>query len=611
MEVASGNSLSHSTVASQSALIATQQSPLSQNVQVTVKLDPCSDSLVIDNDSSLSVASDTSEDTADMEVRTILNPYNLADSGLVSCYTQESSEVPVGPDKDVPTRFPFPDVSSNAVFSVQLDTDKNSCVSEQSAEDSSAQISVMSTMKLDRQFRNSLESLKSVEVVDNGLKTVKPAGGDDNSWSTVKSDEWIGGNDIITKKQDEKIDKSSSTMKQDEQINHSSEHVIQPLASNFKHPGQIENNVKQIPSHRVRKIAWVAPSEPVELKAPSNLERLLGLFHNPGSFFNRTQPQQKTAAVTVEPQPVANSNTICLSAGSLGSISDGGSGLLTSGCESSPECVGETTIQEVQSSVNSNPDVLRKERRTSDCKKPILDITNNNNKAQQVTVQGYSDANRSSGHCEEDTRHCENQNYSVSKLYKSVSEADCPQSVFEAVTGGDADLETVGRVGGACDSCNLNSRGTQSSDASEKVDIGTGLESMKLADSSDVVASMSQCMAKGSGADLSMGSSAIKKSPANGISVKPVPCWKRDSDEFSDDCSNGSPETSGLSNDRFWSQSCDSSLVSVQNAAATMRLVGGASGFSSCEMDMHRETGASTVLVSDQNGMYNTVFVEC
>jgi hypothetical protein len=559
------------------------------------------------------VASDTSEDTADMEVRTILNPYNLVDSSLVSCDAQESSEVPVVPDKDFPTRFPFPDVSSKAVFSVQLDTDKNSCVTE-SVEDSSAQNSVMSTMKLERQFRNSLESLKSVEVVDNELKTVKLTGGDDNSWSTVKSDEWIDGNDIITKKQDEKIDNSSSTIKPDEQINHSSEPVIQPLESNFKHPGQIENNVKQMPSHRVRKIAWVAPSEPVELKAPSNLERLLGLFHNPGSFFNRTQQQQKTAAVTVEPQPVANSNTVCLSAGSLGSISDGGSGLLTSGCESSLESVGETTIQEVQSSVNSSPDVLRKERRTSDCKKPILDITNNNNKAQQVTVQGYSDADRSSGHGEEDTRHCEGQNYNVSKLYKSVSEcseADCSQTVFEAVTGGEADLETVGRVEGACDSSNLKFRGTQSSDASEKVDIGTGLESLKLADSSDVVAGMSQCMAKGSGADLSMGSSAIKNSPANGISVKPVPCWKLDSGEFSDDCSNGSPETSGLSNDRFWSRRCDSSLVSVQNAAATMRLVGGASGFSSCEMDMHRGTGASTVLVSDQNGMYNTVCIEC
>lgn len=605
-EVASGNSLSHSTVESQSASLVAQQTPLSQNVEVTVNLGPCSDNLVIDNESSLSLASDTSEDTVDMEVRTIMNPYNLADSNLVSCDAQESSEVPVGPDMDVPTRLPFPDVSIKNAFAVQLNTDKNSCVTEQSAEDSAAQNSVASTMNLDRRFRNSLESLKSVEVVDNGLKTVKPAGGYDDSWSTLKPDERIDGNDISTKKQDEKIDNSSSTMKPDKQINHSSEHVIQSLESNFKHAGHIENNVKQMPSHRVRKIAWVAPSEPVELKAPSNLERLLGLFHHPGSFFNRTQQQQKTAAVTVDPQPVANSNTACLSAGSLGSISDAGSGLLTSGCESRPECVGETTVQKLQSSVNSSPDVLRKERRTSGCEKPIPDITNNNNQVQQVTVKGYTVANRSSGHCEEDTRHCEDQNYNVSKLYESLSECsegDCPKSVFEAVTGGDADLETVVTVGGACDSSNLNLRGTQSSDTLEKADNGTGLESLKLADISDVEVSMSQCMAKGSAAELSVGSSAIKNSPANGISVKPVTCWKQDSSEFSDDYSNGSAVTSGLPNDRFWSRSCESSLVSVQNAAATMRLVGGASGFSSCEMDVHRGTGASTVLVSDQNGM--------
>ena len=611
-EVASGNALSCSTVTSQSASLVTQQTPLSQNVKVTVKLDPSCDNLIIENESNLSLASDPSEDTVDLEVRTIMNPYNLADSSLVSCDVQECSEVPVGPDEDVPARFPLPDVSNKVVFAVQLDTDKNSCVTEQSAEDSEAQNSVKSTMKLGGQFRNSLEGLTSVEVVDNGLKTVKPAGGDDGSWSTMKLGEWIDGNDKSTEKQDEKIDNSSSTMKPDEQKNHSSEHVIPSLESNFKHAGQTEKNVKHMPSHRVRKIAWVAPSEPVELKAPSNLERLLGLFHNPGSFFNRTQQQQKTAAVTVDPQPVAKSSTCFLSAGSLGSISDGGSGLLTSGCESSPECVGETTVKAVQSSVNSSPDVWRKEGRTSDCKKPIPDIINNNNKVQKITVQGYTDGNRASGHCNEeskcDTRHCEDENYNVSKLHESLSEcseADCPKSVFEAVTGGDADLETVGRVGGACDSSNLTLRGTQSSDTLEKVDSGTCLPPLKLADSSDVVVSMSQCTAKGSGAELSMGSSAIKNSSTNGISVKPVPCCEA----FNDVCSNGSPVTSGVLKDKFWSRSCDSSVVSVQNTAATMRLVGGASGFSSCEMDMHRGTGASTVLVSDQNGMYNIVCV--
>jgi hypothetical protein len=615
-ETASGNAVSSSTVVSQQVSLVTEQAPLSQNVKVTVKLDPSSDSLIIENDSSPSVASDTSEDTVDMEVRTILNPNSAEDSSLVSCDVQESREVLVGPDRDVPTWFPFPDVSNKDAFVVQFDTEKNTCVTERSSEDSTEQNSVISTMKLDRQVRNSLESLKSVEVVDNGLRTVKPGGEDDNSWSTLKLDEWIGDNGVSTKKQDEQIDSCSSIMKSDEQMDRSSEHVIQSLESNVKQAGQIENNVKQMPPHRMRKIAWVAPSEPVELKAPSNLERLLGLFHSPGSFFNKTQQQQKAVAATANPQSVANSNTSLLSAGPVGSISDGGSGLLTSGSESSPVHVGGTAIIEVKSSVNSSPGVLRKERRTSDCKKPIPDTINNNNRVQQVPVEGDRDENRSSGQCEEasklNTRRCEDENYSVSKPYESVSECsegDCPKSVFEAVTGGNADVETVAGVGGVCDSSHLNSRGTQNSDTLEKVDIGTHLESLKLADSSDVIVSMSQCTAKESGAELSMESSAIKNSPTNGINFKPAPCWKRDSDQFSDDFRNGSTVTSGLPNDKSWSRSCDSSLVSVQNAAATMRLVGGASGFSSCEMDVQRGTGASSMLVSDQNGMYNTVCV--
>jgi hypothetical protein len=612
VETASGNAVSSSTVASQTVSLVTEQAPLSQNVKVTVKLDPSSDSLIIENESSPSVASDSSEDTVDMEVRTIMNPYSTEDSSLVSCDVQgESREVPVGPDKDVPTWFSFPDVSNKDVFVVQLDTDKNTCVTKQSAEDCAEQHSVISTVKLDRQVRNSLESLKSVEVVDNGLRTVKPGRGDDDSWNNVKLDEWVD-NDMSTKKQGEQIDSSSSIMKPDEQMNRSSEHVIQSLESNLMQAGQIENKMKQMPPHRTRKIAWVAPSEPVELKAPSNLERLLGLFHSPGSFFNKTLQQQTAVAATVNPQPVANSNTFVLSAGPVVSISGGGSALLTSGSESSAECVGETTIEEVMSSVNSSPGVLRKERRTSDCK-TIPDVIENNNRVQQVTVQGDSDENTSSGQCVEeskrDTRLCEDENH-VSKPYESMSECSeggCPKSMFEAVTGGNADVETVAGVGGVCDSSDINSRSSQSSDSLEKVDIGTHLESLELADSSDVLVSMSQCTAKGSRTELSMESSAIKNFPTNGTNFKPVPCWKRDSDQFSDDFSNGSPVTSGLPNDKLWSRSCDSSLVSVQNAAATMRLVGGASGFSSCEMDIQRGTGASSVLVSDQNGMYKLV----
>lgn len=593
-------------MASQSVSLVNEQAPLSQNVKVTVKLDPNSDSLVIENESSPSVASDTSEDMVDMEVSTIMNPYSL-----VSCDMQDFREVPVGPDKDVPTRFPFPDVSSKDTFVLQLDPDKNLCVTEQSAEDSAGQNSLVGTMKSDKQVSNGLESQKLVEVVNEGLITVKPGGGDDGNCSTPKLDEWNGDNNINTKKQ---VD-SSSPMKPDQQINCSSGHVIQSLESSLKQAGQIENNLKQMSPHRARKIAWVAPSERMELKASSNLERLLGLFHSPGSFFNKTLQPHKAVAAIVNPQPLASSNACILSAGPPGSISDGGSGLISSSSESSLELTRETTVKEVKSSVHSSPGMLRRERGASDCEKPIPDIINNNNKVQQVTVQ-HCDENTSSGQCEEDSkhdrRHCKDENYNVSKLFKSVSECpedDCPKSLFEAVTCGTADVESEAVVGGACDSGDLTLRGTWSTDTLERVDVGAGLESLKLADGSDIV-SLLQCTAKGSGTVPSMESNAIKNSSTSGINFKPVSCWKWDGDQFSEDSSNGSPVTSGLPNDKLWSRSCDSPLVSVQNAAATIRLVGGASEFSSCEMDIQRGTGVSSALVSDQNGMYNTVCVK-
>ncbi|XP_067000082.2 uncharacterized protein [Anabrus simplex] len=67
---------------------------------------------------------------------------------------------------------------------------------------------------------------------------------------------------------------------------------------------------------RSRKISWVAPVEPQ--RTPSSLEKLLGLFQHPSSFFNKTQPQYKATAAIVNQQPVANSSaSFLLTAGPL------------------------------------------------------------------------------------------------------------------------------------------------------------------------------------------------------------------------------------------------------------------------------------------------------
>ncbi|XP_049783625.1 protein phosphatase 1 regulatory subunit 37 [Schistocerca cancellata] len=69
-----------------------------------------------------------------------------------------------------------------------------------------------------------------------------------------------------------------------------------------------------------RKISWVAPPDihVSDQKATSNLEKLMGLFQQPGSFFNKSQPQYKATAAIINQQPTSNSDAaFLLTAGPL------------------------------------------------------------------------------------------------------------------------------------------------------------------------------------------------------------------------------------------------------------------------------------------------------
>lgn len=704
----------------------THQAPLSQNVKVTVKLFPNSDSLLIENESNSSVASDTSEDTADMEVRTIMNACNLGGSSWVSREGQDSvtllrgaeSEVAVISDEDVPTRIPFVDISSDKTSVDQLGADKDVRVAEQNsegpAEQNSAAHSVKSckqvenslgTVKLAEQVGNTSGTLKASKVVDKGLCTVKPDGqigdnslgteklveqvdnstgalktnektgnslfpmkpdewvgdslctvklveqvdnsgtlktnehvddnlcimktddqvdnsfgtvklvecvdntsgtveldewihnslssqildeqannslrpvkpnaGDDNSLSTMKSAEWIF-NDLSTMAPDEQVDNSSSSLKQDERVNCSLENVVRPLESTLKQPGQVENSMKEMPSQCTWKALWAA---------------------------------------TVNPQPVSNSNTSVLATGPLGNTANGGSVLLSSCPQRSSELRQETVpshtaTQEVKTLVKQNLGLLRKERKISNCKNPVPDILNNNNKIKELTVIDSSDENRLRLECKEEsgciTRHCKDENYNVPKLCETVPECDGTKSVSETVSCRSFEVGTTTRVNEICDSkCNFSLNSSQDGETLEEDDTGTCPESLKLAGNSDIVGNTSECMAEGSDAELNIESNATKNSPTKAVNIKPVTCWKQNSDQFGVDFGNGSASNGGLSNDRSWSRSCDSSFVSVKSVAATVRLMGSSSEFSSYEMDTQRGPGAGSLLLPDHRGRYS------
>lgn len=703
----------------------THQAPLSQNVKVTVKLFSSSDSLVIENESNSSVACDTSEDTADMEVRTIMNACNLRGSNWVNCEGQDSvtllrgaeSEVAASSDKDVPTQFPFIDISSDKTSVDQLGADKDVCVAEQNSEGPTEQNSAMHSvksceqvennlgtvklaeqvdntlgtlkaskvvdkslctgkpdgqigdksldteklveqvdnitgalktnektgnslftskpdeqvggslcavklveqvdnsdtlktnehidslciMKTDDQVNNSFGTVKLVECVDNtsgtveldewihnslssqivdeqannSLRPVKPNVGDANSLSTMKSAEWMF-NDLNTVTPDGQVDNSSSSLKQDEGVSCSLENVVRPLESTLNQPGQVENNMRETPSQCTWKVLWAA---------------------------------------TVNPQPVSNSNTSVVATGPLGNTANGGSILLSSCPQRRSELRQETLpshtpTQEVKTLVKQNPGLLRKERKISNCRNPVPDILNNNNKMRELTVIDFSDENRLRLECKEEsgciTRHCKDENYNVPKLRETVPEGDGTKSVSETVSCRSFEVGTATGVNEICDSKrNFILNNSEDGDALENDDTGTCPESLKLAGSCDIVGNTSECTAEGSDTELNIESNATKNSPTNAVNIKPVTCWKQDSDQFGVDFGNGSASNGGLSNDRSWSQSCDSSFVSVKSVAATVRLMGSSSEFSSYDMDTQKGPGVGSLLLPDHSGRYS------
>ncbi|XP_033607149.1 uncharacterized protein LOC111863928 isoform X3 [Cryptotermes secundus] len=718
-ETAPGIAVTSSTVASQSASLMTHQAPLSQNVKVTVKLFPSSDSLVIENESNSSVASDTSEDTADMEVRTIMNACNLEGSSWVSCEGQDSvtvlgaeNEVAVSSDKDVRTQFPFVDISSDKTLVNQVGADKDVYVAEQNSEGPAEQNSATHSVKSCEQFENSLGTVKLAEQVNNtsgtvkasrvadkslctmkregqidgnsfgteklvehvdnstgALKTnektgdslftmkpdewvgdslcavklveqvndsgtlktnehddslcvmktddqvdnsfgtvklvesvdntsgtmeldewidnnlssqildeqannslipMKPNVGDDNSLSTVKSAEWML-NDLNTVTPDEQVDNSSGSLKQDEKVNCSLENMVRPLESTLKQQVQVENSMKEMPSQCTWKVLWAA---------------------------------------SVNPQPVSNSNTSVLATGPLVNTANGGSVLLSSCPQRTFELCQETVpshtaTQEVKTLVKQNPGLLRKERRISNCKNPVPDILNNNNKIKELTVIDISDENRLRLECKEEsgcTRHCKDENYNVPKLRETVPEGDGTKSVSETLSSRSFEVGTTTGVNEICDSkSNFSLNSSQDGDTLEKDYTETCPESLKLAGSSDIVGNTSECTAEESDAELNIESNEAKDAPTNVVNIKPVTCWKQDSDQFGVDFGNGSASSGGLSNDRSWSRSCDSSFVSVKSVAATVCLMGSSSEFSSYEMDTQRGPGAGSLLLPDHS----------
>jgi hypothetical protein len=431
-------------------------------------------------------------------------------------------------------------------------------------------------MELDEWICNSLSSQILNKQANNSLRAVKPNVGDDNSLSTMKPAEWIF-NDLSTMTPDEQVGNSSDSLKQDDRVNCSLEHVVRPLESTLKEPGQVENNMKEMPSQHTWKVLLAA---------------------------------------TVNPQPVANSNTSgLLATGPLGISANSGSFHLSNCSQRSSELLQETVLshtatQEVKTSAKQNPGVLRKERKISNCKNPIPDILNNNKKVKELTVIDSSDENRLRFECKEEsdciTRHCKDENYNVSKLHETVPDGDSTKSVSKTVTCRSCEVGITTGVNEICDSkYNFNLNSGQDGDTLIKDDIGTCPESSKLVGTSDIVGNTSECTDEGSDAELNIESNATKNSPTNAVNIKPFTCWKEDGDHLGVDFGSRPASNGRLSNDKLWSQSCDSSFVSKKSAVATVQLVSNSSEFSGYEMEAQRGPGAGSLLLPDRSGKYS------
>jgi hypothetical protein len=689
-ETAPEISVSCSTVASHPASLLTEQASLSQNVKVTVKFVPNSDSLIIENESNSSVASDTSEDTTDIEVRTIMNACDLGGSSWVSCKEEDSvillrgagGDMAVSSDKDVSMQFPFRGISNDKTLVEQLSSVEGACMTEQSSEGPEDHNAATCSVKSCEQVGNSLGTVELTDQVDNTLGTLAASNVMDESLCTVKAEGQLGGDNFSAEKLVEQVDNSTGALKTDEKIGNSlltmrpdkwvgdslcsmklveqvddnsgtvkaKEHVDDSLCI-MKTDDHVDNSLGTIKlvacvdntsgtvelDERIHNsissenfddqtnsclragkpnggdddhLSTIKPAEWIcnDLSTMTPDDQLSSLRWDEVSCQVENNVKEMphhtwkvSWAATVNPQPVANGKSVLLSSSPCRSFE-----LLQEAVPS------QTATKEVKTSVKQNPGVLRKERKILNCDNPIPDILNNNNKIKEVTVVDSLDENRLRLECKEEsgcnTRLCEDENYNVPKLHETISEGDSNRPVSETVSCRSFEVGTTTGVNKICDSkYNFSLNDSQDGNTLEKEeeDTGTCPESLKLVGSSDIVGNRSECTVEESDTELNIESNTTKNSPTNGVNIKPIACWKWDSDQFGVSFGNGSAANGRLSNDKSWSRSCDSSFVSVKSAAATVRLLGSSSECSCCEMDAHRGPGAGSLLLSDHNGRYN------
>jgi hypothetical protein len=693
-------------------------------VKVTVKLVPRSDNLIIENECSSAAASDTSDDTADMEVRTIMNACNVGGSSWVSCKEHDSvtllrgpeSDVAVNSDKDISAQFPFLGISSDNTVVNQVGSDEGVCMTGHSSEAPEEHNATTCSVKSYEQVDNRLGSVELSERVDNNLGTLMASIIIDKSLCTLKPDVQIGDGNFGTEELVEQVDSSTSTLKTTDKIDNSlfamrPDELVGDSMCTVKLVQQIDNNsgavvgnecvddnlcVMKNDDHadncfgmmkvvdcvdntsgtveldkgmhnslssqkfdeqasnclRAMKpngvdddnLSTVKPAERIvnnlsTVTPDDQVDKSLQLDEVSCSLEYTVRPLESTLkqsewvennvkemahhtlkaswAATLNPQPVAKSNTSVLQAtGPMGNTGYDRDVLLSSSPRRSFELLQEplpsqTVTQEVKTFLQQNPRLLTKEGKISDCDNPIPDILNNNsNRIKEVGVIDSSDENRLRLECKEDsgcnTRFCEDENYNVPKLCETGCEGDRNRSVSGTLSCRSFEVGTSTGVSEIYDSkYNFNLNDSQDKDTVEENDIGTCSESFRLAGSSGIVSSMSDCTAEGSDTELSIESNATKDSPTDGINIKPVTCWKWDCEQFGVGIANGSAENCRLSNDNSWSQSCDSSLVSVKTSAPVVQLTGSSSECSNYKMDTQRGPGAGSMLLSDHSGRYN------
>ena len=559
------------------SMSTTPQVPTSQNVKITVKLDPEGDNLIIENEASDSESPEVFEDTADLEVRRILDRGQVGeDKSWVNSNVQDSITLLRRSGRGIAATSPENENSMlvHDVDSLSMNISRTNNVNQDPvilkqdpAEDKTA---TESKLELKEGDHDSV-STRVFDTVDNVVKQPPiPVPTLATSPSPVQPFEYNQKNSCTKSSESQDCTKISveNNIKQPPP---SSDPVASPnippaqrsrkiswVASDseesLRKSEAAENSLKQPspsptptsaaasvpPAQRSRKISWIASSVPEEPK--SSLERLLGLFQHPGSFF-KSNMQYKATSSVVNPRPVANSNASFLLAS--GPLANGGSSVLGSSQQERDSVDAEQTkdtshetVAEVKISPKQSPGVLRKEKQTENCENPIPDVINNNNEVDDVTDVGAGVFAISEQLSEEGnkciTRQCEDENYNLPKSYENVIETKASDD-----------------------------NGTKSSSQiAQAVSVrGSGLEETSFCDSKCNVSSTQGDKAQCDSEDM----------------------------------------------DKSWSRSCESSYV--QSSAATVRLVGGAPGFEFPPVDSDKDE-ASGVLLPDLKGVYLYMFLQ-